>query len=483
MPSKKLFICILTLSTSLWTTQAYSISLTDYTNKVLNHHPYISSYKIQLDQQNESIEKSRSISDWMFSNSSTVAHSKPAQSSSFTPSKTESNSLNSQLSKTIWNSGSEINLFTSISQLNQDSRSLVSNGQELKFGNKHFFENQIGLTYSYPLLKNKKGELNKYNFNSGIINKKKLKFSLIQDKEHFVLANIDSYLNWVLIYELDKLTEKKYNVAKKSLSLLKRKYKAKLIDKVDILRQQDYIQTIKQERLKIKAQKKVLSKELALKSNLAINELHKPTFDLITPISIDTTITFEQTLDTAIYLTQLDAYNLEQNYYINSRKPQLDLDVSYAFVGADSDFSDSLSFDQYSAYISLIYTKTLYNRSNTADINTVKLKIDELQTFYESDQLHFNIEKEKVLSDLESYTEIVNVNNTQIKLAKQTLIEEKKLYNKGKGNLTFVLQAQENKHQSEIRYIRSLLEVHRLTFRFLALTDQLLLLFNTMDLQ
>jgi len=463
-------------------THIHSISLTDYTNKVLEHHPYISSYKIQLDQQNESIEKSRSITDWLFSNSSTIAHSKPPQSSSFTPNKTESNSLNSQLSKTTWNTGSEINLYTSMSQLNQDSRSLVSNGQELKFGNKHFFENQIGITYSYPLIKNKNGELNKYNFNAGITNKKKLKFSLIQDKERFVLANIDSYLNWVLIYELDKLTEKKYNISKKSLSLLKRKYKAKLIDKVDILRQQDYIQTIKQERLKIKAQKKVLSKELALKSNLSVDQLSKPTFDLIMPLPIDTSITFEQTLNTAIYLTQLDAYKLEQNYYINSRKPQLDLDVSYAFVGADSDFSDSLSFDQYSSYISLIYIKTLYNRSNTADINTIKLKIDELKTLYESDQLHFNIEKEKVLSDLKSYNEIVNVNNIQIKLAKQTLIEEEKLYNKGKGNLTFVLQAQENKHQSEIRYIRSLLEVHRLSFRFLALTDQLLLLFNDMDL-
>jgi outer membrane protein TolC len=462
---------------------SHAITLSKYTTEVLNTHPYISTYEIRLKQHAEAINKTQGISDWLLSNSSTIAHAKPAQSSIFTPSKTETNSISSQLSKTSWNSGGDISFYTSMSQLNQDSRSLVSNGQEFKLGNNHFFENQMGVSYSYPLLKNKKGELNKYSYNLATTNKETLRFRLIQDKERFTLTIIENYLDWVLIHELNTLTTKRYYVAKDSLALLQRKFKSNLIDKVDILRQKDYIKTISQELLKLNAQKKSLSKELALKSKLSSKEFNSPTFDLTKPVSINTTITFQKTIDNAIYSTQLDTYNLEKNYYQNSRKPQLDLDVSYAFVGADSNFTDALSFNRYSSYISLIYTKTLYNKSNTADINIVKLKIDELLTLYESDNLHFNIEKEKVLSELQSYKEIVNVNKSQIKLAEQTLIEENKLYDKGKSNLTFVLQAQENKNQSQIRYIQSLLEVHKLTFRYLALTDQLLLLFNEKELQ
>lgn len=463
-------------------TNTYSITLNTYTSRVLEKHPYVTTYETRLNQQNESINKAKSISDWKLTNSSTVAHAKPAQNSLFAPSKTESNSLNSQFSKTTWNSGSDISFFSSTTQLNQDSKSFISNGQEQKLANNHFFENQIGVTYSYPLLKNKKGELNKYNYTLATHNKETLQFSLIQDKERFVLSIIENYLNWVLIYELDNLTTKRYHVAKDSLGLLERKFKSNLIDKVDILRQKDYIQTINQDLLKLRAQKQALSKELALKSNLNLKKFKSPNFNLNKPVSIDKSITFTETIDNSIYLTKMEAYNLEKNYYVNSRKPQLDIDVSYAFVGADSSFTDSLSLDRYSAYISLIYTKILYNRSNTADIKTIKLKTDELTQLYESDKLHFNIEKEKVLSELQSYKKIVTVNKSQIKLAQQTLIEEQKLYNKGKGNLTFVLQAQENQNQSEIRYIRSLLEVHKLTFRFLALTDQLLFLFNESEL-
>ena len=316
------------------------------------------------------------------------------------------------------------------------------------------------------------------NENYQTINKEILRFNLNQEKERFTLRVVDSYINWVLVHELVTLTKQRYVLAKKSLDLLNRKYKANLIDKVDILKQKDYIQNINQELLQLMAQQEVYLKELSLKSNLDKSVFKFPTFDLLSPLKIKTDVTFDDTLNNSIYESQFNIYDLEKTYYHNSKKPQLDLSLSYAFVGADTNFKNALSFDRYSSYVSLIYKKILKNNSNKADIRSVELKTQELKISYESDKLQYLIEKEKMITELESYKKIVAVNESQIQLAKQTVKEEKKLYEKGKGNLSFVLQAKENEHRSKIRYIKSLIEVHKLTYRYLALIDSLLTYFE-----
>ena len=113
--------------------------------------------------------------------------------------------------------------------------------------------------------------------------------------------------------------------------------------------------------------------------------------------------------------------------------------------------------------------------------NIIYIDIQKTEESLKLHALNFKIAKEKSLSELNSYKEIVALNVSQIKLAKQTVREEQKLYNKGRGNLTFVLQAQDNAHESEIRYVRNQIFLHLLSYRYYALTDQLLVLFNKSD--
>ena len=462
--------------------QCFALDLGSFIDTTLKIHPKNEIYPIQLDLKDQNIIKSQSFTDWSLSQTTSVAHAKPAQSSSFTPNKTETNTVSTQIGKSIWNTGGTVSFFNSLSQLNQDSRSLISNGQSIKLGNNNFFENQFGISATYPLINNKNGELSKYNYSLTKLSKKSLEAQLLQDKERFVLGKIDIYLNWVLISKLEQLTLKRYKVAKKSLNLLEKKFKANLIDKVDILKQEDYIQNIKQELLKIEATKQSIKKEISLNTNLPLSDIIAPKFKLSEPLEIYTNTSFSETLDNTIFSTTHTSYELEELYYENSKKPKLDIDVSYALVGADSDFTDSFSLDKYSAYIGITYSRTLHNRSNQADIESTKLKMKELNALYETDKLRFNVEKEKLLVELNSFKNIVTVNKNQIKLALQTAKEEQKLYDIGKGNLSFVLQAQENVHQSEIRLLRTLLEVHTLTFKYLALTDQILSYFDQENL-
>ena len=68
-----------------------------------------------------------------------------------------------------------------------------------------------------------------------------------------------------------------------------------LIDKLDILRQENYIRTIKQELLKINAERNALITELSLQSSLDSSKFKSPDYDIKTQLSIDESIPFSNT--------------------------------------------------------------------------------------------------------------------------------------------------------------------------------------------
>jgi len=457
------------------------VTLDTYISHVMDSHPFLTTQKLQSLQHQHIIAKTQGITDWNLDSSIQFNQSQPAQVSSFTPKRTDRHHASFNGTKTSWKTGSTIQFFSSTSQLNQDVAELNFNGTPMSFGNAHFFENQIGALYSYPLLNNKKGILTRYPYNHAVQSQLSLDLQLLQSKEHFLLSVLERYMQWVLLDTIYDLTDKKYNVAFKSLNILKKKYNANLIDKLDILRQENYIRTIKQELLKINAERNALITELSLQSSLESSKFKSPDYDIKTQLSIDDSILFSNTLAYKLAVTELKTHELEKEYFTESRKPKLDLGLSYSLNGSDTSFSDAFSFNDYTRYMSLTFSRPLYNISNNADLERKEIDIQKTEESLKLHALNFNIAKEKSLSELNSYKDIVDLNVSQIKLAKQTVREEKKLYNKGRGNLTFVLQAQDNAHESEIRYVRNQIFLQLLSYRYYALTDQLLALFNKSD--
>ena len=89
-------------------------------------------------------------------------------------------------------------------------------------------------------------------------------------------------------------------------------------------------------------------------------------------------------------------------------------------------------------------------------------------------ELNFNINKSTLLTQIRSYKDIIKLSTEQIESATQTVKEELKLYDLGKGNLTFVIQARENQHKARIQFVKNLIHLEDLSYQYLALTDQLL---------
>ena len=69
---------------------------------------------------------------------------------------------------------------------------------------------------------------------------------------------------------------------------------------------------------------------------------------------------------------------------------------------------------------------------------------------------------------------VLALNQEQIESAKAKTGEELKLYNQGRGELTFVIQSQDSEQNAKLTYAQNGLTYHRLIVAYRALLDELL---------
>ena len=63
---------------------------------------------------------------------------------------------------------------------------------------------------------------------------------------------------------------------------------------------------------------------------------------------------------------------------------------------------------------------------------------------------------------------------TEIESSKRKTAEELKLYNQGRGQLTFVIQSRDSEQNAGLTYAKNALTYQKLLLQYRALTDQLL---------
>ncbi|MDC0037008.1 TolC family protein, partial [bacterium] len=292
--------------------------------------------------------------------------------------------------------------------------------------------------------------------------------------EHFVLSAIEKYLEWVHLHERNKLTQKQLDVATKSLKLLKRKYRDNLIEKLDVLRQEDAIRSIKHEQLSIQASITSITAGLALLSNKDPELFSLPELSLNTPIPINKTLTFSATKAARLFESKTKFTKLQQQQLLETKKSNLDLGLTYGILSGDNSFNDSLNFDKHDQRVSLVYTKKLQNRSLTKELENINHELEKINAQKNEHNVNFNIEKKTLLSQIKSYNDIIELSKRQLQSNTDTLTEEKRLYYIGKSNLTFVLQAETNLHRAQSQHIQHLYNFQRLHIQYLTLTDTLL---------
>ena len=78
-----------------------------------------------------------------------------------------------------------------------------------------------------------------------------------------------------------------------------------------------------------------------------------------------------------------------------------------------------------------------------------------------------------LLISIKEMEKVLVLNQEQIESAKAKTREELRLYNQGRGILTFVIQSRDNEEQAKLTYAQNAANYHKLILQYRALMDEL----------
>jgi outer membrane protein TolC len=139
----------------------------------------------------------------------------------------------------------------------------------------------------------------------------------------------------------------------------------------------------------------------------------------------------------------------------------------------DEGLAKSLGLDKPDAMIGLQYAFPVPNRTAKHKIVKTDLQAEQLRKQKEEIAITLNSALTNLHIQINELENVMKLNQEQIESAKERTAEELKLYNQGRGDLTFVILSQDNEENAKLTYAANALTYHKLNLEYDALMDQL----------
>ena len=453
--------------------EAQTVSLDELLTTVQQNHPFFEKESLSVDINIESQKRHLGDKDWVVESSPFISYENKSGLINSTYDKLSQVRIGGSLQKKFWKTGGRLSVSYSSVYSDQEYRTLFSgNPSEL-------FRQQLSITYSHPLLKNQNGILDQLEYELAAY---AVDFSEIQsteNRENFLLNIGVSFLDWVFLEEQLSINNERLHLAEEELTSSKKKYDAHLIDKVDVLRQEDAQRIAMQKVVLSQSQWSAIRTELAvLALSPEINE-SKPEFDIYSLVEREEVEqTIRQLKDNSRILKALDVLQdqlrLRKLGFANREKPQLDLSVGSALIEDDVSYGKSFGVTNPSLSVGLKFTYPLGNRASKSDVRRNELEMLQLKAERQSIFLDLESSIRSVLIQIEEMENVLELNQSQIESAGERTLEEMKVYDQGRGDMTFVIQSQDNEANARLTYLQNAIAYHKLVLQYRALRDQLL---------
>ena len=341
------------------------------------------------------------------------------------------------------------------------------------------YESTAAITYSQPLLKNRGGNLDRLDYELSAYSIEMSKLRARENEEAFILEVALKFMDWVLLTENKKITTRRLALAIEQLAQVRKKREANLVDEVDRLRSKDSKEIAAQNMVLTNARWKAVRAELAIIAGEKLIYDKVPAFDLYS-IGLPARLIREpvELIDNSRAVSsltkQLKQLKRERSGLVSAVKPDLSIDASVALKGGGGNLSSSVANDKTDAALFMRLAYPLGNRTANADLRRIDLLIR--QTGLERDKLRLDLmgALTGLIIQIEEFEEILRINSNQIKSARRRTREEVKLYNQGRGELTFVIQSQDSEERAMLNYAKNGANYHALILELRALSDDLL---------
>lgn len=477
------FAGLLLLSLLCQLGSAQTISMTEFLDSVKETHPLFE--KEALSAQIETGEQARLLGsqDWVVSSSPFYAYQELVATSSFSPQKIQVTGAGVVVEKPFWNTGGRLSLSWSSDFTDQKIPDIVipipPEPIVIPAGLSQFYQNKAYLRYSQPLLQNRGGKLDRLDYELSRYTLESTELMALENQEVFCLDLGLRFLDWVLLSEQSRIANERLSLAEEQLRQTERRRAAHLVDQVDVLRAQDAVRIAKQHIVLIGSQWKSKQAELAVLAQSP--ELYRmtPDFSLYSPQTLPDPDEAVSKFKAQSRILKALAIRREQLSHLlegfaETRRPQLLLSVSAGLQGGDEDPGSSLELVKPDLSAALSFRYSLGNRTAQAEVEKTALKRRQLEKETENVSLGLEAAVRNLLISIKEMEKALALNREQIESARAKTKEELRLYNQGRGVLTFVIQSRDNEEQAKLTYAQNSAAYHGLVLQYRALADELL---------
>ena len=450
---------------------AQSITQEEFLNQLKQKHPLFEKERLTAQIEKEQRKSYLGAEDWNIFSSASFYHEEPSIAIAG-PEKMDALLLHGGVERVFWRTGGRL------------SASFSSNWSTIEidpiFGfPESFYENKIALTYVHPLMKNKNGFLDQLPYE---LKQFDIDFSDVQaleNQENFLANSTSKFLDWVLLTEQKQIVSERLKLSEEELERTKKKRKAHLVDQVDVIRAEDAVRIAKQSQMLVEAQAKAVQAELA---ELSLNkELYNlsPEFDLYQLqelISLEGAVLKLKENSRIIKVLNIRLQQLEYSRrgFEETLKPDLSIVAQLNTKSLDESFGEALGMDKPDALLGVQVSFPLEKRTAKSQISRTDLQLAQLDKLVEEITLSLVSAVTNLHIQIKEMEKVLELNQEQIESAKQKTEEELKLYNQGRGSLTFVIQSRDSEQNAKLLYAQNSLTYHQLLLQYRSLMDQIL---------
>ena len=452
---KQFFITILILLTGF---NAQAISEREFIERLKATHPFFEQQA--LSSQIKQVEKRLTTAneDWVISINGNYKNENASDISSSTYNKLNTTSADVSATRKIANSGSDITFKHVWTDKDKDGVDIA--------------RNKFSLDYTYPLLRNRDGVNDQLDGDVAQIAIEKNTLERLEQEEDFILKKLKRFVDLAYAQEQKIINERRLVLAEQELDLVNQKFAASVVDKVDVLLQEDAYQRAQQQLLQAQQDLILLRHEIAITLALNFDQVVANT-DLYKIYSAKEVWLLADTR--ALKITALDQKTLKRQLFSfkNESQAKLDLNLGLASEGENSSYSNSLENQSATWNVGLDWSYPLGGVKSSNNVKKAEIKLARLAQYKREQLLELNVQATILKEKIKLLMQMLKSNKKQISIAKARTVEERGRYANGSGQASFVISAQNNEQNAQLGYAQVATNYQKAVLDFKATIDQL----------
>lgn len=442
-------------------TQVHSMDEQTFVDRLKNTHPFFTQQNLTAQIKQIDKQATTAIEDWTLGLDSQYKDENATDVSTSTYDKLETTSIDLSVKKKFAQSGADVVLKHTWKEKNKDVNNV---------------RNKFSIDYTLPLLQNKDGINDQLQYDLADINIHINTLDQAEKEEDFIADKLKKLIDLAYYQEQYNINQQRLSLAKSQLDLVKKKFEASLVDKVDVLSQEDAYQGAKQQLLRAKQDLVLMRQEIAILLSMEGSSI-KADLNLYQPYQFNAKNLKDLLAKDSRVLKkndlQQDLLERELKSFKNQSQAQLDLNLGLSSEGEKSTYSQSLENQSPTWNIGLDLSYPIGGVKNKTDVEKTQVKLSRMKQEKQEKLISLYTNTATLKEKIELLWDILNSNKIRIDIAQSRAQEEVERYSKGNTESNFVISAQNNAQDAHLNYAKAARDYQKAVIDFKAATDQL----------